>query len=106
MYSSCVPRSKCNFPQVPEWRDFKSMRRNFYVGATIVALAATLGVGSAVVAKRARVQAAGVMAPHFEVDALWPRPLPNHWVIGQTIGLDVDTHDNVWIIHRPGTFDS
>jgi len=82
------------------------MKRNIYVGATILALAAALGVGSAVVGKRARVQAAGVMAPKFEVDPLWPKPLPNHWVIGQTIGLDVDSKDNVWIIHRPGTFDS
>ena len=48
----------------------------------------------------------GVQAPRFEVDPLWPKPLPNHWVIGQTIGLDVDSNDNVWIIHRPGTFDS
>ena len=76
------------------------------IGATIIALAAALGVGSTVIGKRAKVQAAGVSAPRFEVDPWWPRPLPNHWVIGQTIGLDVDAHDNVWIIHRPGTFDS
>ena len=82
------------------------MKRNLYAGATIIALAAALGVGSTVIGKRAKVQAAGVSAPRFEVDPLWPRPLPNHWVIGQTIGLDVDSHDNVWIIHRPGTFDS
>jgi hypothetical protein len=82
------------------------MKRNIYVGATILALAAALGIGSAVVGKKARVQAAGVVAPKFEIDPLWPKPLPNHWVVGQTIGLDVDSHDNVWIIHRPGTFDS
>ena len=82
------------------------MKRNLYVGATILALAAALGVGSAVIGRKATVQAAGVQAPRFEVDPLWPRPLPNHWVQGQTIGLDVDSHDNVWIIHRPGTFDS
>ena len=27
------------------------------------------------------------MAPRFEVDPLWPKPLPNHWVLGQVIGL-------------------
>jgi len=84
----------------------KDMKRNIYAGATIIALAAALGVGSSVIGKRARVQAAGVQAPRFEVDPLWPKPLPNHWVIGQTIGLDVDSHDHIWIIHRPGTFDS
>ena len=86
--------------------DFNYMQRNVYAGASIVALAAALGVGSTVIGNRAKVQAAGVMAPKFEVDPLWPKPLPNHWVIGQTIGLDVDSKDNVWIIHRPGTFDS
>ena len=82
------------------------MKRNLYVGAAIIALAAGFGIGSAVLSKKAKVQAAGMQAPHFEVDPLWPKPLPNHWIIGQTIGLDVDKNDNVWIIHRPGTFDS
>ena len=42
----------------------------------------------------------GVQAPRFEVDPLWPKPLPNHWVLGQAIGIWVDAQDNVWIIHR------
>ena len=42
-------------------------------------------------------------APMFEVDPFWPRPLPNHWVTGSTIGLSVDAQDNVWTIHRPGS---
>ena len=42
-------------------------------------------------------------APVFEVDPLWPRPLPNHWVLGSTIGVSVDAQDHVWIIHRPET---
>jgi DNA-binding beta-propeller fold protein YncE len=42
-------------------------------------------------------------APIFEVDPLWPKPLPNHWVTGSTIGLSVDAQDNVWTIHRPNT---
>ena len=41
-----------------------------------------------------------VMAPRFEVDPLWPKPLPNHWVLGQVIGLSVDAQDHVWIVHR------
>ena len=41
--------------------------------------------------------------PLFEVDPLWPRPLPNHWVMGSTIGLDVDSRDHVWVIHRQAT---
>jgi len=41
-----------------------------------------------------------VQAPRFEVDPMWPKPLPNHWVIGQTIGVSVDSNDHIWIIHR------
>lgn len=40
------------------------------------------------------------MAPLFEVDPLWPKPLPNHWILGSTIGVAVDSRDHVWIIHR------
>src|SRR5688572_20694046 len=42
-------------------------------------------------------------APIFEVDPFWPKPLPNHMVLGSTIGLSVDAQDHVWIIHRPST---
>ena len=42
----------------------------------------------------------GVMAPKFEVDPMWPKPLPNHWLMGPVIGVDVDAEDNVWVIHR------
>ncbi len=45
-------------------------------------------------------------APYFEVDPFWPKPLPNHWVTGSTIGLSVDDQDNVWAIHRPNTVDA
>ena len=40
------------------------------------------------------------MAPRFEVDPFWPKPLPNHWLLGSTIGVSVDSRDHVWIIHR------
>jgi hypothetical protein len=45
-------------------------------------------------------------APYFEVDPFWPKPLPNHWVTGSTIGLSVDDQDHVWTIHRPNTVDA
>lgn len=46
-----------------------------------------------------------VEAPVFEVDPLWPKPLPNRWVLGSTIGVGVDSRDHVFIIHRPATVD-
>jgi DNA-binding beta-propeller fold protein YncE len=39
----------------------------------------------------------------FEVDAGWPKPLPNRWLVGSVIGVSVDSKDHVWIIHRPST---
>ena len=52
-----------------------------------------------------RAQTATVQGPHFEVDPFWPKPLPNHWVLGSTIGVSVDADDHIWIIHRPNTVD-
>jgi DNA-binding beta-propeller fold protein YncE len=81
------------------------MQRYLYLGAAIFALIAALGVGSAVLNRKAVVQAAGVQAPRFEVDPMWPKPLPNHWILGQTIGVSVDGNDHIWIIHRAGSLE-
>jgi len=48
-------------------------------------------------------QARGRQVPLFEPDPLWSQALPNRWVTGQVGGLAVDSHDNVWVFHRPGT---
>jgi hypothetical protein len=67
-------------------------------------LAATLSVAALFGTHRQLAAQAGAKrAPIFEVDPLWPKPLPNHWVTGSTIGLSVDAQDNVWTIHRPNT---
>lgn len=41
-----------------------------------------------------------VQAPNLEVDPLWPKPLPNHWLLGSVTGVAVDAQDNVWIVHQ------
>src|SRR2546425_7989107 len=69
------------------------------VGAAFVALLAVLGCTQALLDRQAD-QAEVVQAPVFEVDPLWPKPLPNHWLLGMTIGVWVDEQDHVWIIHR------
>src|ERR1700758_117541 len=71
----------------------------------LAALAAIFGIGSVFLQRRIEVHAAAVMAPRFEVDPLWPKPLPNHWILGQTIGVSVDGNDHVWIIHRAGSLE-
>ncbi len=74
--------------------------RKLYAGACIVALIAALAIGQAVLENKAEAQARTVQAPMFEVDPLWPKPLPKHWVLGMVIGVWVDDLDHVWIIHR------
>jgi DNA-binding beta-propeller fold protein YncE len=53
----------------------------------------------------ARPAAAAVEAPRFEVDPLWPKPLPNRWVVGSVVGVAVDAEDRIWILHRPDSLD-
>jgi hypothetical protein len=75
--------------------------RNLFVGAGFLALFVGLGIGQAMLEKTAEAQGKGALqAPKFEVDPLWPKPLPNHWVLGSAIGVWVDADDHVWIIHR------
>jgi len=49
---------------------------------------------------------ADAAAPSFVVDVSWPKPLPNNWRIGQVGGIAVDSHDNIWVYHRPRTLDA
>ena len=75
--------------------------RSLLIGALGVLAFALLTLGQAALERTA--VAAGqesIQAPIFEVDPLWPKPLPNSWVQGMTIGLAVDFQDNVWIVHR------
>jgi hypothetical protein len=74
--------------------------RRFYIGAVFLTLFAALGIGQAWLQNRADAQGRSVQAPMFEVDPLWPKPLPNHWLLGMTIGVGVDSRDHVWIVHR------
>src|SRR5207245_535611 len=41
--------------------------------------------------------------PSYQVDPFWPKPLPNHWLVGAVAGVAVDAKDHVWITHRPST---
>ena len=80
------------------------MKRNLYIGAAFVAVLAALGIAQFALEKTADAQAkAAVMAPRYEVDPLWPKPLPNKWHIGMTIGVGVDAQDHIWIVHRDNT---
>ena len=75
-------------------------KRNLLVAMTFLLVFGALGVVQARLQRAAALQGGTVRAPMFEVDPLWPKPLPNHWLLGSTIGVFVDPQDNVWIIHR------
>src|SRR4249919_671382 len=79
------------------------MKSSRHVGLLVIALAAAFSVTRPLVGPPDTVAAQAKQAPVFEVDPFWPKPLPNHWVTGSTIGLSVDAQDNVWTIHRPNT---
>ncbi len=77
------------------------MKRNVAIGTGLLALLVALGLAQSVLQRTAAAQAkGGTQAPRFEVDPMWPKPLPNHWVMGNVIGVGVDTKDHVYIIHR------
>ena len=85
--------------------DRVTKNRKVYAGAAFVAILLALGVGQAML-DRASAQAK--QAPRFEVDPFWPKPMPNNWVMGMTIGIGVSADDHVWVIHRgndPGNLD-
>ena len=83
------------------------MRRNTLIAAALVVALVALGIGQSVLQKSVAAQTNGkLMAPRFEVDPMWPKPLPNGWYLGQTIGVGVDANDHVWIIHRSDSLDA
>ena len=74
-------------------------RKRYFLGASL--LATLVGLEIALVWFRTdATQAAGSSAPMFEVDPMWPKPLPNHWILGWTVGVAVDAQDHVWVVHQ------
>lgn len=45
-------------------------------------------------------------APKYEVDAAWPKPFPDRWVIGGLGGVCVDANDHVLILNRQDVLDA
>jgi DNA-binding beta-propeller fold protein YncE len=75
--------------------------RKVLVGSSLIAVVAALGIAQQQLERTASAQSkAAVQAPRFEVDPMWPKPVPNHWVFGNIIGVGVDMNDHVYIIHR------
>jgi len=83
------------------------MSRDFLTRAWLLTALVIHGCTPASVDRESSAETPGsVMAPRFEVDPLWPKPMPNHWSLGQTVGVSVDAGDNVWIIHRQDSLEA
>jgi len=81
------------------------MTKRTILAATFVAGFALLLTAERLVerASAADQAASTVEAPKFEVDPMFPKPLPNGWLMGMSIGVAVDDQDHIWVVHRPDT---
>ncbi len=79
------------------------MTRNRTIATVLIASLVVLGAAERLLEREASAQAKDgmVQAPKFEVDPMFPKPLPNGWVLGMAIGVGVDAQDHIWIVHRP-----
>ena len=66
---------------------------------TLLGMVILATVGYTLLSAQQKPSASGTM-PVFQVDPAWPR-LPNNGVVGVVSAVNVDSHDNVWILHRP-----
>ena len=79
------------------------MRTKMIVIAAFCAVAVAIGIVTSVMEQAAAAQTGRQQVPLFEPDPLWSQVLPNKWTTGQVGGLAVDSHDNLWVFHRPDT---
>src|SRR5205085_4364851 len=86
--------AKCQMPNA----ECRMPKKHLLIASGLVGTLLALGLIERSLERAVAAQT--VMAPRFEVDPLWPKPLPNHWVLGQAIGVAVDDQEHVWIVHR------
>lgn len=72
---------------------------------TLAGMVIVLGLGACAAPAPQRVEGtpANGSGPRYAVDATWPKPLPNQWILGQVAGISVAADDTIWVIHRPLT---
>ncbi|HEY1878185.1 MAG TPA: hypothetical protein VGG66_11980 [Rhizomicrobium sp.] len=66
-------------------------RLGFAIASVLIALSA---------ASAAPVDQGSNDGPRYTNDASWPKPFPNHWVMGQIGGLAIDRQDHIWVLQR------
>ena len=73
-------------------------RPSLYIRTTVVSLLAAFCAGGTFTG--ASTAQNKTQPPRFQVDPLWPKPLPNHWVLGSVTGVAVDSQDHIWVVHQ------
>ncbi len=76
------------------------INKKLAIGSFLAAALVALGIGQSKLQEPTIAASNDTMAPAFQVDPLWPKPLPNHWITGNTIGVDVDDRDHIFTVHR------
>ena len=67
---------------------------------SIIAACSLLLVASVGHAQRA------TQAPRFVVDPMWPKPMPNRWILGSATGVAVDGRDHVFVVNLTDSFNA
>jgi DNA-binding beta-propeller fold protein YncE len=52
------------------------------------------------------VQAQAKQAPRFEVDPMWPMPMPNRWILGSATGVAIDASDHIFVLNLMDSFNA
>jgi DNA-binding beta-propeller fold protein YncE len=78
--------------------------RNMTLWLGLAAFATTPAFAQTTIVNQAAVAKIGGI-PQFMVDATWPKPLPNNWILGQVSGIRVDRFDHIWVVQRPNSLD-
>jgi DNA-binding beta-propeller fold protein YncE len=74
--------------------------RTVRIGGPLVAALVLACLHQTLLERPIAAQARGAaQAPRFEVDRLWPQPLPNNWILGGVNGVAVDPQDHIWLVH-------
>ncbi len=71
-------------------------KRYVYWGTIGLALAIGLGLANIGPVKGEK----RLVAPAFQVDPFWPKPLPDNWVTGEIGGTCIDSQDHLFIVTR------
>ena len=69
--------------------------------SALVIIAGSAGIGRPASAQTSK--ASDSQIPQFQVDPSWPKKLPNNWQLGLVSGVNVDSDDHIWVLHRPRT---